>query len=176
LPWQPEDWTEWTAGRGVEHACPGAHLAVVRGILRRLPDRDGLLAVALTHGHLEPLALGAYFGRVVTVDVDGDDALPADADVVLALDALPAVGLAARLARVHGALAEGGVLIATLPARVGATRPFKLGGEPARGLHEVELQWLLRRTGYQGLRLRRIPAEPPEPTRLLCMAVRRALN
>ncbi len=45
-----------------------------------------------------------------------------------------------------------------------------------RTFHEVELQYRLRRAGFQGLRLRRFRREPGMAETILSMAVRRACN
>jgi len=77
-------------------------------------------------------------------------------------------------------LAEGGIVLITAPAR-GETRcPFDmfLGAagsdeDPGR-YHEIELQYLLRRAGFQGVRIRELRAVAGRT--LVAMAVRRGLN
>jgi len=73
------------------------------------------------------------------------------------------------LGRVSAALVEGGIFLATFPAAVS-------GEARAASLHEVELQYRLRRAGFQGLRLRRFGREPGLAETILSMAVRRACN
>jgi len=82
------------------------------------------------------------------------------------------------LSQVWNSLVEGGVLIATLPAGIPSGRPVTLAvADPTRPrgpFHEVELQFRLRRAGFQGVRIRRI--EVPAGPMLMVLAVRRGLN
>ena len=82
------------------------------------------------------------------------------------------------LAQIWSCLVEGGVLIATFPAGTGANRPVTLAvadpGRPRGPFHEVELQYRIRRAGFQGVRIRRV--EDPAGPLLMALAVRRGLN
>jgi trans-aconitate methyltransferase len=82
------------------------------------------------------------------------------------------------LSQVWNSLVEGGVLIATLPAGTGSDRPVTLvvadPDRPRGPFHEVELQYRIRRAGFQGVRIRRI--DIPAGPMLLVLAVRRGLN
>jgi hypothetical protein len=110
-------------------------------------------------------------------------------DVLLAVDALAraeVVGLDAILARTRSSLVEGGLLLATFPAAPHAPVAYEMrlrdteGRCPSPRLHEIELQYRLRRAGYRGVRIRRLreSGEPGAASQesLLCMAVRRANN
>ncbi len=109
--------------------------------------------------------------------------------VVLAVDSLarptpPELDKA--LGSVQRSLVEGGLLLATFPAapRETVACAMRLHGAPSRGrglmLHEVELQYRLRRAGLRGVRTRRLPSGDGVLARgqqtLLCTAVRRANN
>jgi hypothetical protein len=175
--WRIEDWSDWLgrddlAGRDAAH-----HRQVVRQIVRRLPRRTRGRALELTRG---PGAWGALlrarYATVETIDLArADAAWPRGCDLVLAVDAVMPSTLDADLWQSHGALADGGMFLATLRARPRAGQPFAMGGagDPV-GLHEVELQYRLRRAGFQGLRLGRLRQVGGE--RLLCLAVRRGWN
>jgi SAM-dependent methyltransferase len=84
--------------------------------------------------------------------------------------------------QVHRSLVEGGVFLATFPAVSRDTGPYpmRLGeSEDVRAphhFHEIELQYRLRRAGFQGVRVRRFDPDGDRPESLLCMAVRRANN
>lgn len=110
-------------------------------------------------------------------------------DILLAVDALARSSLGELdtvLGRVRECVVEGGLLLATFPAapQDRVAREMRLrgfGGDHAgRHLHEVELQYRLRRAGFRGVRIRRIhdenDADPSSCESLLCMAVRRANN
>jgi len=110
-------------------------------------------------------------------------------DVVLAVETLarPVLkDLDSVLARVRECIVEGGVLLATFPAaqRESVAREMHLSSDDSHPdsmrLHELELQYRLRRAGFRGVRIRRIVDETASPaTRresLLCMTVRRANN
>jgi len=89
--------------------------------------------------------------------------------------------LDAVLEQVLCCLTEGGLLAATFPAApsTGAAREMRLRLDRAPrvstlALHEVELQYRLRRSGFGGVRILRL--ESPHGACLLCLAVRRANN
>jgi hypothetical protein len=176
MSWRKEDWSEWPVERWVARCGDAAHLQAVRDILRRLPEGRRRRVVELTRGPsswspwLETLS-----GDVVAVDLErvAPGELP-QASLVLAVDTLRGRQLPELLPVIHDALDEGGVFVATLPAPHDPASPIDMLG-PLRedDVHEVELQYRLRRSGFQGLRLRRFRDAPPS---LLAMAVRRALN
>ena len=84
--------------------------------------------------------------------------------------------------QVHRSLVEGGVFLATFPAVSRNTGPYpmQLGDSDdvlaPHQFHEIELQYRLRRVGFQGVRMRRFDPDDERPESLLCMAVRRANN
>ena len=86
------------------------------------------------------------------------------------------------LAEVRGSLVHGGLLAAIVPATpVGETMiPMRLAGDPSApeliGFHEIELQYRLRRAGFDGVKIRRFDAPDGRPGALLCTAARRADN
>jgi hypothetical protein len=177
MPWRPEDWSEWPVERWVATYRDDAALRAVREILLRLPDRERQTVLELTRG---PSAwttfLKTRFAQRVEVDLTATSApeLPGRCEVVLAVDTIGVAHLEPLLPRVHAALVEGGVLLATLAATPpGTTRLSMIGPVSGPGIHEVELQYRLRRAGFQGLRLRRFRSDDDT---LLCMAVRRACN
>lgn len=108
-------------------------------------------------------------------------------DIALAVD-FP-VDIAVRavddaLDQMRDCLVEGGLLLATVRAyrRGSVASPMSLqagDGWPG-GMHELELQYRLRRIGLRGVRICRLgKGETPEALEdesLLCMAVRRANN
>jgi hypothetical protein len=152
-------------------------------------------------------SLAAGFGRrIVVVDpaTARGAAAPADADiewqarsladlgplrgridVLLAVDTLVRDDLARFdevLDQTLRCLTEGGLLAATFPAapRAATAREVRLRVGTAtadRALHEVELQYRLRRAGFRGVRILRLEAaDGVYPESLLCLAVRRANN
>jgi hypothetical protein len=182
VPWRPEDWKEWPVKSWVTDYCEASHVRAVRDILRGLPGRERKCVADLTRGPSTDLSfLTACFERAITVDLRDHAiehlALPPNLDVIVAVDSVRAKGADDLLVSIHDALVEGGVFLATLTARARGPRPFPMrGAEPRSGFHEVELQYRLRRAGFQGLRMRRFRQEIHEPDTILCMAVRRALN
>ena len=86
------------------------------------------------------------------------------------------------LAEVHRSLVEGGILAAIVPAAAAGSRvlPLRLAGGPScpamLGFHEIELQYRLRRAGFQAARIRRFDDPGGGPGALLCTAARRADN
>ena len=160
MPWRPEDWSEWPVDRwpASGSATAPAHLRALYEILRWLPDcASRVVSLDPTSGGCDPSFSTQRWDVVVAADSIG---VPS----VQQLDAI--------LERISAALVEGGVFLATFPATV--------SGEPEtsgpRTFHEVELQYRLRRAGFQGLRLRRFRREPRVAETILSMAVRRALN
>lgn len=182
MPWRPEDWKEWPVESWVTDYCEANHVRAVRDILRGLPDCERKYVADLTRGPSTHLSfLAACFESVITVDLREHAieplAMPPDLDVIVAVDTVVAKGADDLFVSIHDALVEGGVFLSTLTARARGPRPFPMrGGEARSGFHEVELQYRLRRAGFQGLRMRRFRREIHEPDTILCMAVRRALN
>ena len=180
VPWQPEDWQDWSAERWL--TAPNAHLRALREILARLPDARSKTVVELTRERRAPLPfLAERFDRVLTAspDLGGSSALDVRGgfDVAVAVDTIHAPAAGAVFGRLHHALSEGGVFLATFPAQAkGSSAILMEVGVPSLQFHEFELQFRLGAAGFQGLRLRRLPGSLPEPDRLLSMAVRRALN
>lgn len=87
------------------------------------------------------------------------------------------------LQQVHASLVEGGMLVASVAAAHARGRAVKFrlaplddhGPEPLV-FTEVDLQYRLRRAGFQGVRLKRFGVDRPGPDRLLAVATRRANN
>lgn len=105
--------------------------------------------------------------------------------VALALESIlgPAVEDVDRmLAQVHASLVEGGLFVGTFPARPrrGGPVPMALAGFPVPEgplrFSEVDLQYRLRRVGFGGVRIRRLPAGCGRAERLLAIAARRGEN
>ncbi len=105
--------------------------------------------------------------------------------VALALESIvgPAVEDVDRmLAQVRASLVEGGLFVGTFPARPrrGGPVPMALAGFPvAEGplrFSEVDLQYRLRRAGFRGIRIRRLPASCGRGERLFAIAARRGDN
>ncbi len=86
------------------------------------------------------------------------------------------------LSEVRGSLVHGGLLAAIVPATPAgeAMIPMRLAGDADApemlGFHEIELQYRLRRAGFDGLRIRRFDTSGDRPGALLCTAARRADN
>jgi len=110
-------------------------------------------------------------------------------DIVLAVESLARSDvrdLDAVLERVRGCVVEGGLLLATFPAaqQQSVAREMRLRNGDSHltslRLHEIELQYRLRRANFRGVRIRRIldesGARAERGESLLCMAVRRANN
>ncbi len=146
-------------------------------ILRWLPARSRRTVAELTLAPRTPCPLlAAHASRVVPLDPRSGlldpSVSPRRCDVVVAVDSIVARSvpqLDMILERISAALVEGGIFLATFPAAVS-------GAAGAPFLHEVELQYRLRRAGFQGLRLRRFRRESGTPETILSMAVRRACN
>jgi len=112
-------------------------------------------------------------------------AFGASFDVALAVEPIRAT-IPAEVDRIfeqaRGTLVEGGLFVCCLPAapRIGGPLRLRLSSdtEPdeSRRFHEVELQYRLRRAGYQGVRIRRLRAPESADAVLFCTAVRRASN
>ncbi len=107
-------------------------------------------------------------------------------DVAVAIDSIvgPEIEDVDRiLEQICRSLVEGGLLVATFPATAPGGEAIPLVRDGAAGpggilrVHEIELQYRLRRAGFQGVRIRRMRGgdDPLAPT-LLALAVRRALN
>jgi hypothetical protein len=180
--WRPEDWIEWPVREWAATCGEPAPSRAVREILRALPGAERMTVVDLTSGPgVQAGFLETHFARVLAVDLATLDLerrdLPGACDVVVAVETIEPGVTDALFETVHGALVEGGVFLATLAARARDPRPFPLRGEmPPGGFHEVELQYRLRRSGFQGIRLCRFRGQDGEADTILCMAVRRALN
>ena len=187
MPWGPEDWTDWLDDDRSETYCTPAHLRALREVLRKIPDahtRD----MALVRGALEdPLGgLADRFARIVTVNpAPGGQGFPRRFGIAVAFDSITGergLDVVKSVECVHGMLAEGGIFVGTFPARLREERPFtmQLSGRDSprvtEPFHETELQYLLHRAGFHGLRIRRFPGDVNRPEALLCMGVRRACN
>jgi len=181
VPWRPEDWKEWPEIDGLATYGDAAHVRAVLDILDRLPDLENKRVVELTRGAGSSLhSLASRVEPAQTVDLaagmPGARLAPFSCDVIVAVDAIESARADAVLADVRASLVEGGVFLATLAARAPGPMGFAMPiRAPRDGFHEVELQFRLVRAMFQGLRLKRLRSSH-EPDRILCMAVRRALN
>jgi SAM-dependent methyltransferase len=106
-------------------------------------------------------------------------------DIALAVDSIVGprhADIDRVLEQVRLSLREGGIFLGTFPAapREGDPVPLVLGDGPEAPepiqLHEVELQYRLRRVGFQGVRIERFPFDRPASGVLLATATRRANN
>jgi len=183
VPWQPEDWEEWPAIDRSAGYGDATQIRAVLDILNRLPDLENKLLVELSNGDgssLHPMARRCEPALIVNLAASTIESRvsPSTCDVIVGVDAIESDARASHVfAQAHGALVEGGVFLATLPARPRSPLAFSMPmRDPGAGFHEVELQFRLTCAGFQGLRLRRLRGSSHEPDRLLCMAVRRALN
>ena len=166
-------------------ASPGP-MELVQHLLARLPGRGAKTVAHIGPAPLSRLrTLAADFERVVVVGRALGELTPlrGRVDVVLAdgtLGRRDPAELDATLEQVHGCLTEGGLLAATFPASpaTGTAREMLLRDRtplgPTLELHEIELQYRLRRSGFVGVRIRRL--DSPHGPCLLCLAVRRANN
>ena len=79
-------------------------------------------------------------------------------------------------------LVEGGLFLSSFPAVSRLAGPYEMPlgeGEDVAAphrFHEIELQYRLRRAGFQGVRIRRFAECEERPESLLALAVRRANN
>jgi hypothetical protein len=181
VPWEGDDWRHWWGEERARESHRAPHLEALQRILVRFPDRHALVAAHLerTSPGIAPF-LDDHFRRVVRIGSlpRGLTRFRGSFHVVVAVDVLAGAG-ATSLPFVHAALTEGGILVGTVPASAPGADPCELRLElpelPQR-LHEVELQYYLSRAGFQGLRIRRIPADLCFAERMLFMGARRALN
>jgi len=165
--WNTEDWSPWlTEQRAGGHPQPIDH--ALREIFRKIPARNQRNVLEMTRRDLSDVApLPDGLSLVIFLDAE--------------LDLASACGRQT-LERVYNSLSEGGLLVATFPAVVtdGARIEMPLCDagrrSPSCALHEVDLQYRLFRTGFQGIRIRRFSADAQQPDMLLCMAIRRANN
>jgi SAM-dependent methyltransferase len=105
--------------------------------------------------------------------------------VVVALDSIPGRcpdEVDRIFLEVHRSLVEGGLFLSTFPAVPRSAGPYEMRlGETddattPHGFHEIELQYRLRRVGFQGVRMRRFLADESGSETLFCRTVRRANN
>ena len=209
--WGPEAWDAWTQQTlGVEDVAPPAEALALLDILEQLPDKKKMTAADLGcgTGTLLPF-LAARFREVVAVDYapaslaiarrtcpkgrvifrrrDLRDLTPFRQSFHVAVAVESILGPRPRdvdrmLHEIHGSLVDGGVLLATVPARGrrGAPVMMPLGNlarfEGEVRFTETDLQYRLRKAGFAGVRLRRFAASATRPEMFLAMGVRRANN
>ena len=192
MTWGSDDWNWWTRGDRLRQPSVPAQFELVREILAGVPGREiKTLAHVGRTGASCLQFLSAHYAGVVQIDeaVQGTRPPRRHYDVVLAVESLARPTLEqldVALERVRGCVVEGGLLLATFPAaaeeRVAREMLLRSGGADrgAARLHEIELQYRMRRAGFRGVRIRRILDETYERTdsgeSLLCLAVRRANN
>jgi hypothetical protein len=204
-----DDWTGWNADDrdGVlEELEP---VEAVNRVLASVRGAESKTVACLGRPASSRLRfLAASFARVVTIhpgapatgidepNVETRDRQPFDLtpfrdsfDAVLVVEPLDGRDLPRldrHLASIRHSLVEGGLLLATFPAapRSPVAREVRLlrAASEADGptLHEIEVQYRLRRAGFRGLRLRRMREGDPSidgpGERILALAVRRANN
>ncbi len=182
MTWGPEDWDGWLhRSRSDDTYGQAIHVRAMREILFKIPERARKRALAVdceAHAYL--------LNDFADVELAGCAAHSAPppvtrSDVALAVDPAAGQGIDKTLAFAHDGLIEGGIFVGSFPATHRREPVSLILGEssatplPSR-IHEVELQYRLRRTGFQGVRIRRFPAVADEGDTLICMAVRRASN
>jgi hypothetical protein len=182
--WQPEDWPFPEYGDPASISCESTCAHALRRLLAGVPGDLSSIAVSLggVSGELHACLI-ERFPRVVCLDavVGALEPHPSRFDVAVAIDCLGGGDTAGLLDATRRSLVEGGIVLATLPAVPQSDTPFDmcLGRDRAvlgeARFHEVELQYLLYRVGFQGVRIRRVFDEWTDD-RLLFMAVRRANN
>lgn len=198
MKWEGDDWNWWICSDRYGRPAAPAQFELLHEILAGVPGHE-VKSVA----HVGPVGasckqfLSDHFASVAMIDETGAPLQTLDPiqpsrhrfDVVLAVETLarPALeDLDVVLERVRGCVLEGGLLLATFPAapQQRVAREMRLRGDAAHPgssrLHEVELQYRLRRAGFRGVRIRRILDESVAAAAtgesLLCVAVRRANN
>jgi SAM-dependent methyltransferase len=210
MTWGPDDWDAWTVSVPDEDLPPPVETGLVHDLLRRIPGRRKMTVADLGCGRGDWLDfLSRHFGHVVAVDYapvtlaaarrscrheavifrrrDLRDLAPFHGalHVALALESFlgPSVEDVDRmLAEVHACLLEGGLFVASFPARPtrGAPVVMPLAGFPVPEgplrFSEVDLQYRLRRAGFRSVRIRRIAAAAGRGPLLLAVATRRANN
>jgi len=152
-----------------------------------LADHFGeVVALATTSGQSARALTSPERARVRVHRVDPTDLgrFASRFDIALAIDVIkPRTQTCDRiLPQIYRSLVEGGILMATFPAapRIGGPVRLRLSSDdPPRerhDIHEVELQYRLRRAGYQGLRMQRLTEPGSGRVILACVAARRAHN
>lgn len=210
MAWGPDDWDAWTASSLDEDLPPPVETGLVHDLLKRIPGRRKMTVADLGCGRGEWLDfLSRHFGHVVAIDYapvtlaaarrscrhegvifrrrDLRDLSPFRGclHVALALESVLGPGVEdvdRMLGEVHASLVEGGLFVASFPARPkrGAPIAMPLAGFPVPEgplrFSEVDLQYRLRRAGFRAVRIKRIPASAGRGSLLLCVATRRANN
>ncbi len=182
MTWGPEDWDGWLYHSRLDDTCGDAtHVRAMREILLKIQDRSRKRALAVdceAHAYLLNGFSDVQFASCARRSVPRSTRR---ADVALAVDPDSGKGIDRTVAYAHDGLVEGGIFVGSFPA-THRREPVSLvlGNSPSTSLpgriHEVELQYRLRRAGFQGVRMRRYPAVADEGDTLVCMAVRRASN
>lgn len=209
--WGPEAWDAWALEEArVEEAVAPAEAVALLEILEGLPGRKGMTVADLGcgRGTLLPF-LAARFRNVVAVDYapaslavarracrqrrvifrrrDLRDLTPFRKTFHVAVAVESILGprpedVDRMLHEIHGSLVDGGLLLATVPARaaVGGAVPMALGAharfDGEQHFTETDLQYRLRKAGFAGVRFRRFAGSAARPDMLLAMAVRRGNN
>jgi len=192
--WEPEDWGI-TPGDTQERIVPRGELfRSISPLLARIPERGAQRVAWLDRPAAGPLAfLSAHFSEVVVLrverfesDREAGGAAHAERrfDVIVAPRPARfqrAIDLDRRFEAWFTNLTEGGLIVAAFPAVRRYEGPAALPlihGDQDRllpRLHELQLQYRLRRAGFRGVRLRRLDDECAGAV-FVCTAVRRANN
>ena len=192
MPWKAEDWSPWLAAQRAGTNPQQQIVHALREILRKLPssnrrtiiDLSG--GVGLSHAFVDRSELPEF--DILRRDIADFKQVAGGVDLIILVNAeldLAAVSGLTTLERIHGSLKEGGLLVASFPAVIanGTQIELRLGetgqSPQSYALHEVDLQYRLFRTGFQGVRIRRFKAEQADDEHresLLCMAIKRANN
>jgi hypothetical protein len=185
--WGPDDWDSLTPIHNELSVTRPAQAEALEQALLRIPDpeRKVVASIGFANRMMVPL-LKRRFARVRTVD-QSPAAFRNRFHVAVALASLPSAsrGVDRFLHEVYGSLVEGGLFLGTVPAADRSGEPIRLtlsGESPEEdrpAYHEIELQYRLRRAGFQGIRIRRVEGiydDPDNRPFLVCVAARRAFN
>lgn len=212
MPWGPDDWDAWATRQTGDEQHASRDQSAVLELLHRIPGRRNMTAADLGcgRGAWLPFLLG-NFRNVVAVDYapvslavarrlyagtgvvfrrrDLRDLTPfrGTFHVALALESIvgPRTSDVDRvLEQVYLSLVEGGMMVATFPARPrrGGPVPMHLRDrdeareEGPLHFNEVDVQYRLRAAGFRGVRLRRFEGTLNRSPMLLALASRRGNN
>jgi len=189
VPWKAEDWSPWLAAQRAGTNPQQQIVHALREILRKIPSSNRRTIIDLSRGDG---VSSAFLDRnelpefdILRCDIADFKQVAGGVDLIVLVNAeLDLVSVSGRTAleRIHCSLKEGGLLVASFPAVIanGTQIELRLGetghSPQSYALHEVDLQYRLFRTGFQGIRIRRFKADDEQRESLLCMAIKRANN
>jgi hypothetical protein len=189
VPWKAEDWSPWLAAQRAGSNPQQQIVHALREILRKIPSSNRRTIIDLSRG---AGVASAFLDRnelpefdILRRELTDIKQVAGGADLIILVDAeldLASASGRTALERIYSSLKDGGLLVAAFPAVIanGTQIELRLGetdhAQPSFALHEVDLQYRLFRTGFQGIRIRRFKADDEQRESLLCMAIRRANN